>query len=100
MRKSIPGIRTTNVQEIQISRKGVYVWVMPDGKPIMNENADVLNVQCEQGDLVAISDLRKKALYWGGEDAKDGRPEFIAGVRRVSEEELFNQINEVEGAKY
>ena len=73
---------------------------MPDGKPIMNENADVLNVQCKEGDLIAIADLQKKAMYWGGPDAKDGQPKFIAGVYRLSDEELAAQIEEyAQGAR-
>ena len=87
------GIRRVGAQEIQISKKGIYIWVMPDGRPIMNEDADVLNVQCEEGDLTAIADLRKKALWYGGKDAADGTYKFIAGSRRLTDDEFYDEID-------
>lgn len=90
------GIRRVGAQEIQISKKGIYIWVMPNGRPIMNEDADVLNVQCIEGDLAAISDLRKKALWFGGPDAAEGTYKFIAGSRRLTDDEFYLEMEAAE----
>ena len=99
MRQRIPGIKTTRITDIPISDKGIYIWVMPDGKPIMNDEADVLNVQCYKGDISAINDLRKKALHFGGPDAKDGTYKFIAGSRRLTDEEFVEELETMMGER-
>lgn len=69
---------------------GVYVWKLPNGKLAGDGNGNVMNIPARNGDIEAMAKITKAAAYYG---IPDGKPEFKAGVRRVSDEEYSEQID-------
>ena len=77
--------KITRVQDRK--RIGVYIWVLPNGEPLSNDNGDVLNIVSERGDMVQVNNLRYVA-------AQLGYPEGYAvwePRRRIDDEELEHQ---------
>lgn len=69
---------------------GIYVWRLPDGKIVNDGNGNIMNIPARRGDIEAMSKITKAAAYYG---FPEGKPEFQAGVRRISEEEYSEQKN-------
>ena len=86
---------TRNVRSrvIQETNYGVYIWVMPDGKPVMDEDGNYLCVAAKQHDLTKIEALKRVAHYWiknmGVEPC--GNAVFQAGRRMITDEEYEEQ---------
>lgn len=68
---------------------GIYVWKLPNGKPVSDGNGNIMNIPARNGDIEAMSKITKAAAYYG---FTEGRPEFQAGVRRITEEEHSEQL--------
>jgi hypothetical protein len=77
--------KLTPVEESDI---GLYVWKMPDGRFIGDEDGNFLNVPSRKNDLKQMAVLRSAVKYYGIEE---GEPVFLAGRRRVSDEEFTEQ---------
>jgi hypothetical protein len=69
---------------------GIYVWIKANGKPFTDGSGNVLNIPSHRGDGLQIEKLKKEAAYLG---QPDGRPEFYAGMARISEEEYSEQLD-------
>lgn len=67
---------------------GLYVWQMPDGRIVADEDQNIMNIPARRGDLSAISKISEVAKYYG---LSEGSPMFVEGSRRVSDEELEEQ---------
>jgi hypothetical protein len=67
---------------------GLYVWEMPDGRIVADEDQNIMNIPARRGDLFAISKIVDAAKYYGLEE---GKPLFIEGSRRITNEELQEQ---------
>ena len=63
---------------------GLYAWRKKDGKLFMDEDHNLLNIPSRYGDLEKIAIIRKAAAHYG---EPEGKPEFIPGVQRATEEE-------------
>lgn len=90
----IKTIRRTPIRETDL---GVYVWRMSNGKILANENADVLNIPSEYGDIQKMMELQRAAHYWLGVMGlpKEGKAEFW-DVHRCTEEEFAEQLYELD----
>jgi hypothetical protein len=74
---------------IQKRRKdGLYVWLMDNGETFKDDRQNVMNIPAQKGDIEAMGKITKAARYYG---APDGKPHFMPGSRRVSEEEYSVQ---------
>jgi hypothetical protein len=67
---------------------GVYVWEMPDGSIVSDDEGRRMNIQAKRGDQRRIDELRKAALSFGVET---GAPLFVPAGRPVTDEEYDRQ---------
>ena len=67
---------------------GLYIWQMPDGKVVMDDEGAYLSIPSMKGDIRQIKKLKDLARHYGLED---GLPLFMAGHRPVTEDELETQ---------
>lgn len=77
--------RTRVVEETDI---GVYIWEMPDGSWVADEDGNWMLISAKKGDIRRISQISDAAKYYGVEE---GRAVFLPGHRAVSEEEYQGQ---------
>jgi len=78
-------MKVTPIDEVNY---GTYVWQMPDGKVVMDEDGNYLCIFANKGDVEKIKLLRDAAEHHGLEE---GKPLFFSGHRPVSNEEFQNQ---------
>jgi len=67
---------------------GIYVWALPDGTYLADDDANVLSINAMRNDLLAMANISKVAKNLGFE----GRPVFLEGRRKITDEELQEQI--------
>lgn len=71
-------------------KDGIYVWKLPNGEVVGDTYGNVMNIPAMQYDIDAINKITKAAAYYG---YPDGKAEFWAGTRRVSDEEYSEQLD-------
>ena len=74
---------------VEESNIGLYVWQMPNGQYVGDEDGNFLNVPARKGDLKQIMNLTNAVRYYG---INEGEAVFLAGRRRVSDEEYSEQV--------
>ena len=79
----------SKVTVVQETNMGVYIWKDKDGRTVVNEENDVMNIASEQFDEGKIELLRQAAVKFGIEG---GHAEFRPGARQINDEELQQQI--------
>lgn len=67
---------------------GVYVWRTDEGKLFGDSEGNVLSIAANKNDLEKIRQLTDAARYWG---APPGKPYFLAGHRKITDEEHEEQ---------
>lgn len=72
---------------------GLYLWEMPDGSLVCDEDKNYLNIPGKKGDLSKIEKIREVAKSYGLEH---GRAVFMSGHRRVTDEEYEYQKQRLE----
>jgi hypothetical protein len=77
-----------NMKVVEESNFGVYVWRMDDGRIVTDDELSPLNIPSERGDLSKIKMLTDAARHYG---IISGGPVFVAGSRRVTEDEYAEQ---------
>jgi len=70
------------------TRLGVYVWEMPDGRWIGDEDNSFLSIASMFGNKERIELLAKAVAHYGIEE---GQPKFIEGSRQIDDEEFEYQ---------
>ncbi len=70
------------------TRLGVYVWEMPDGRWIGDDENNFLSIASMNGDLSRIELLAKAVRSYGIEE---GKPKFLEGSRQIDDEEFQRQ---------
>lgn len=83
------GIRTKSIKRVRQTNYGLYVWVLPNGKPVMDDEGNVLNIPSRRDDIVKMAQLKAAAKYWG---YPDGEPRFMES-RRLTDEEFEAEID-------
>lgn len=78
-------MKVTEIEEVPY---GIYVWQMPDGSIVTDEENRYLNVAAMKGDIRKINILKKAAKGFGLEE---GKPLWFSGHRQVSDEEYYEQ---------
>lgn len=69
-------------------RHGVWIWEMPDGSCVMDEDRNFLLTIGYKGDVSAAFELAKAVRSYG---ITEGRPIFLAGQRPIDDEEYARQ---------
>lgn len=67
---------------------GLYVWVMPDGRWVGDDEGNFLNIASMKGDPKRIAELVQAARSYG---INEGGPVFLSGHRQIDDEEYANQ---------
>lgn len=80
----------SKISVVSETKLGVYVWKLSDDTFVSDTEANVMSITAFRGDLSAISKIRDAALYYG---FSDGEPVFLEGARKITDEELEEQIS-------
>lgn len=67
---------------------GLWVWIMPNGAIVMDEDHNWLNTVGVKGDTSGAFALAKAVRHYG---ITEGKPVFLPGHRRVDDEEFARQ---------
>ena len=78
-------MKITQIDEVSY---GTYVWQMPDGSLVTDEDGNYLCIYATKGDPRKIKLLRDAAKHYGLED---GSPMWMSGNRPITEDEYENQ---------
>jgi hypothetical protein len=78
-------MKITEVEEVNY---GTYVWQMPDGKLVMDEDHNYMCIYSIKGDASKISELRKFAKSHG---IDEGKPLWFSGHRPVTDDQYEYQ---------
>lgn len=95
-KKSIPGIRTKSIRRVRETNNGLYIWQLPEGKPLMDDEGNFLCIPSQRGDLRKMAELSAEARSLGYE----GTPVFQEGAVRLNEEEWAEQVDQFLGEEY
>lgn len=80
--------RTSAKMKSGETRLGVYVWEMPDGRWIGDEDNNFLSVASMIGNKERIAALANAVRHYG---INEGQPKFIEGSRQIDDEEFEHQ---------
>jgi hypothetical protein len=72
---------------------GVYVWRMPNGSYVADEERRWLSIASRRGDIKRIQELTDTVRSFG---VDEGTFEFIEGARKISDEEFARQQERLE----
>lgn len=75
-------------REVKETRRGVYLWMMPDGKFIGDGEGHFLMIEAMEGDNERMKLLAEAARDCG---VTEGKPCFFRGNRIVNDEEYEYQ---------
>jgi hypothetical protein len=82
--------RENKIQVVQNSANyGIYVWILPNGEPFMDDQGNTLNVPSMQYDIKKMKALADAAAYYG---KPDGQAMFMPGVGRATETQYKEDV--------
>ena len=82
-------INKTNTQIIdEESTLGIYVWEMPDGRWIGDDDGNFLSITSKKNNKSRIEALAKEVRNFG---IYEGQPKFLSGRRKIDDEEFEYQ---------
>jgi len=84
-------LKSATVQEE--TRLGIYVWEMPDGRWIGDDDGNFLSVTSTKGNRSKIESLMKVVRSYG---IYEGQPKFLSGRRKIDDEEFGYQKQRLE----
>lgn len=67
---------------------GIYVWQMPDGRWIGDDDGNFLSITSKRGNKERIEALAKAVRSYG---ITEGEPKFLEGRRKIDDEEFEYQ---------
>lgn len=70
------------------TRLGIYVWQMPDGRWIGDDEGNFLSVTSTKGNRSRMDALAREVRSYG---IYEGGPLFLSGRRKINDEELEEQ---------
>lgn len=82
-RIEIPGIKTTSIKRVRTQDVGVYVWKLPNGLPLVDDEGNMLSITSRHGDIQKMAELSRTAKHYG---FPDGSPQFVEGYKCDDEE--------------
>ena len=81
-------VKSVNQQIIEETTLGVYVWEMPDGRWIGDDDGNFLSITSKKGNRQRIELLAQAVRSYG---INEGRPKFLSGNRKIDDEEFETQ---------
>lgn len=70
---------------------GVCIWVLPDGKALMDSDGDALSAEGFVDDPEIEAKVAAAGKYWSG--SEEGSVAWIHGARKVSHSEKEDQVD-------
>ena len=70
------------------STLGIYVWEMPDGRWIGDDDGNFLSVTAKKGNRSLIDALAREVRSYG---IYEGGPKFLSARRKISDEDFEHQ---------
>lgn len=80
--------KNSKLTEVKETNLGVYVWQLPAGNYLCDEDLNILSITAMRGDLGAMARITATAKNLG---FGDGHPVFAEGRRKISQEEWEEQ---------
>jgi hypothetical protein len=81
-------VKSVNQQIIEETTLGVYVWEMPDGRWIGDDDGNFLSITSKKGNRQRIELLAQAVSSYG---INEGQPKFLSGNRKINDEEFETQ---------
>ena len=81
-------IKNIKKQVIEDSILGIYVWEMPDGRWIGDDDGNFLSVTSKKGNRSRIDALAREVSSYG---IYEGQPKFLSARRKINDEEFAEQ---------
>lgn len=81
-------MKKTKMQTVDEAAYGVYVWEMPDGRWVGDDEGNWLSIAAMKGDLKRINELTQAARHYG---IMVGQPLFLSGHRKIDDDEFEYQ---------
>lgn len=78
----------SKLTEVRETNLGIYVWKLPDGTFLADEDLNILSITAMRGDIKAMANITAVAKNLG---YGDGSPVFAEGRRKISQEEWEEQ---------
>ena len=78
---------------LEDTRLGIYVWEMPDGRWIGDDEGNYLSITSTKGNKSRINALAEVVKSYG---IYDGKPLFLSGRRKIDDEEFEHQKQRLE----
>ena len=75
------------------STLGIYVWEMPDGRWIGDDDGNFLSVTAKKGNRSLIDALAREVRSYG---IYEGGPKFLSARRKISDEDFAHQKQRLE----
>ena len=75
-------------QIIEETTLGIYVWEMPDGRWIGDDDGNFLSITSKKGNRSRMAALADAVRHYG---ISEGQPKFLAGRRKIDDEEFEHQ---------
>jgi hypothetical protein len=75
------------------TRLGIYVWEMPDGRWIGDDDGNFLSITSTKGNRSKIDALAREVGSYG---IREGQPKFLSGRRKIDDEEFQHQQQRLE----
>lgn len=86
-------MKNVGKQVIDEVEYGVYVWKMPDGRYVGDDQGNFLSINSMRGDLQKMAALRSAVSEFA---ITEGEPHFLSGHRKVDDEEYERQKERME----
>lgn len=81
-------ILNKNTRILEETTLGIYVWEMPDGRWIGDDDGNFLSITSKKGNKSRIDALAREVSSYG---IHEGRPKFLSGRRKIDDEEFEHQ---------
>ena len=81
------------VQQVEEVSYGLYLWQMPNGSVVTDEDGNYLNVAAMKGDVRKINALRQAAKSY---NLEEGQPVWFSGHRQITDDEYNDQKERLE----
>lgn len=75
-------------QIIEETTLGIYVWEMPDGRWIGDDDGNFISITSKKGNKSRIDALAREVRSFG---IDVGQPKFLSGRRKINDEEFEHQ---------
>lgn len=86
-------IKRINQQTVEETTLGIYVWEMPDGRWIGDDDGNFLSITSIKGNKVKMDLLADAVRSYG---IYEGHPTFLSGRRKIDSEEFEHQKQRLE----